>query len=94
MNSTAANRALIAVLLLLLAAVPVVQCVAEWRRGETPGVLQVFRERPTRASLAAFERSLEDASVTATTLRPWMQAAQFFALNECGATAGCFTHPA
>jgi hypothetical protein len=78
------ERALIAVFLLLLATVPVVQCVVEWRRGETPGVLRVFRERPTRESLAAFERSLEDASVTANTLRPWMQAAQFFALHDGG----------
>lgn len=85
MNSTAASRALIIAFLTLLAAVPVTQCVVEWRRGETPGVLRVFLERPTRASLASFERSLEDASVTARTLRPWMQAAQFFALNDGGA---------
>ncbi len=85
MNSTAASRTLIIAFVALIAAVPLLQCIVELRRGETPGVLRVFRERPTRASLAAFERSLEDASVIAKTLRPWMQAGQFFALGDGGA---------
>lgn len=85
MNSAAANRTLIIAFVALIAAVPLLQCIVELRRGETPGVIRVFRERPTRASLAAFERSLEDASVTAKTLRPWMQAGQFFALGDGGA---------
>lgn len=85
MNSAVSNRALIFAFLGMLAAVPVVQCVVEFKRGETPGVFRIFRERPTRESLAAFERSLEDASVTMRMLRPWIQAGQFFALNEGGA---------
>lgn len=80
-----ASRALIIVFLAMLVTVPVVQMVAELRRGEPPGIFRVFRERPTSESLAAFEHELEDASVTVRTLRPWMQAAQFFALGEGGA---------
>lgn len=84
MHSTTASRVLCIVFVTLLAVVPFVQSVVELRRGESPGVLRVFRERPTRESLAAFERSLEDASVTARALRPWMQAGQFFALRDGG----------
>ena len=85
MNSSAANRTLIAAFVALIVAVPLLQCIAELRRGETPGAMRVFREPPTRESLAGFEHSLEDASVTARTLRPWMQAGQFFALHDGGA---------
>lgn len=91
MNSNAASRTLIIAFLALLGVVPVLQIIAETSRGEAPGVLRVFRERPSRESLAAFERSLTEASVTARTLRPWMQAAQFFALGDGGAKVhiGC-----
>jgi hypothetical protein len=85
MTSTAASRALIIAFGGLLAVVPVVQCAVEWRRGEMPGVFRVFRDRPTRESLGAFEGSLEDSSVTARALRPWMQAGRFFLLNDGGA---------
>jgi hypothetical protein len=84
MNSTAASRSLIIAFVALLVAVPLLQAIAELRRGETPGIMQVFRERPTRESLVGFERSLEEASITARTLRPWMQAGRFFALREGG----------
>ena len=85
MNSPAASRTLIAAFVALIVAVPLLQCIAELRCGETPGAMRVFKDRPTRESLAGFEHSLEDASVTARTLRPWMQAGQFFALHDGGA---------
>lgn len=85
MSSNAAIRALIVAFTLLLAAVPAAQCWVEWRRGETPGVFRVFRERSFRESPGAFERSLEEASVTARALRPWMQAGQFFLIKDGGA---------
>ncbi len=85
MSTTAVHRSLIAAFLALLAVVPLVQTVAELRRDDSPVVAQVFRERPTKESLAAFERRVEDASVAANALRPWMQAARFFGLHESGA---------
>jgi len=85
MKSTAANRTLVITFVALIAIVPLLQTIVELRRGETPGAMRVFRERPTRESLAACERSLEDASVTVRTLRPWMQAGRFFTLRDGGA---------
>jgi hypothetical protein len=84
MSPTTASRALCLAFPALLAVVPVLQAVLEIRRGGMPGVLRVFCEWPTRESLAAFERTLEEESVTARSLRPWMQAGQFFALRDGG----------
>ncbi len=85
MKSTAANRTLIIAFVAMVAAVPLLQGIVELRRAGTPAALRVFRERPTRESLAACERALEDDSVTIRTLRPRMQAGLFFGLNDGGA---------
>lgn len=87
MNSSASNKFVIVAFLAMLAAPPLVQTVVEARRGEWPQALQVFRQRPTPESLRAYDKSLEDSSVTVRTLRPWMQAAQYFALRDGGEKA-------
>lgn len=84
MNSSALNVFVIVAFLGMLAAPPLVQTAVEARRGEWPRSLQVFTRSPTPENLRAYDRSLEDASVTARALRPWMQAAQFLALREAG----------
>ncbi len=81
------NRFLIAALLAMLAGVPLLQTVVEARRGEWPQVLELVTRRPTQANLRAGEHALEEASVVARALRPWMQAAQFFGLREAGEKA-------
>jgi hypothetical protein len=87
MNASAPNRFLIVVFLAMLVSPPLVQTVVEARRGEWPGALQVFAQRPTPENLRAYDKSLEDASVTAGALRPRIQAAQFLALREAGEKA-------
>lgn len=74
----------IVVFLGMLAGPPLVQTVVEARRGEWPRALQVFAQVPTPENLRAYDKSLEDSSVTVRVLRPWMQAAQFLALREAG----------
>jgi len=84
MNPSAPNGFLIVVFLGMLAGPPLVQTVVEARRAEWPRALQVFAQRPTPENLRAYDKSLEDSSVTVRALRPWMQAAQFLALREAG----------
>jgi hypothetical protein len=81
------NFFLIATFVALLVSPPIVQMIVELRSGEWPRALEVFSDRPTPENLRRSERALEAASVTARTLRPWMQAAQFFALREAGEKA-------
>ncbi|MCI0535668.1 MAG: hypothetical protein L0Z50_10620, partial [Verrucomicrobiales bacterium] len=87
MNAAAPNKFVIVAFLAMLAPPPLVQTVVEARRGEWPRALQVFTQRPTPESLRAYDKSLEDSSVTVSTLRPWMQAAQYFALRDGGEKA-------
>jgi hypothetical protein len=87
MNAAWPNRFLIAAFLAMLAGVPLLQTVVEARRGEWPQVLELVTRRPTQANLRAGEHALEEASVVARALRPWMQAAQFFGLHEAGEKA-------
>jgi hypothetical protein len=87
MNAPAPSKFVMAIFLAMLAAPPLLQTVAEARRGERPQAMQLFTQRPTPESLRAYDKSLEDFSVTARTLRPWMQAAQYFALGDAGEKA-------
>jgi alginate O-acetyltransferase complex protein AlgJ len=61
-----------------------VQTTVEIRSGQGSSALEVFRQKPTAANLRAYERSLEDSSVLARTLRPWFQWAQFAWLRDGG----------
>jgi hypothetical protein len=87
MKTTWPNRFLIAAFLAMLASVPLLQTVVEARRGEWPQVLELVTRWPTQANLRAGEHALEEASVVARALRPWMQAAQFFGFREAGEKA-------
>src|SRR3989442_6502798 len=87
MNASAPSQFVIVVFLAMLAVPPLLQTVVEARRGEWPRALQVFAQRPTPENLRAYDKSLEDASVTVRALRPWMQAAQFLALGDAGEKA-------
>jgi hypothetical protein len=77
----------IIVFLLILAAPPLIQIAAEAVRGERPAALRILEQRLTLANMRAFEKSLQTESVTALSLGPAMQAAQFFALHDAGEKA-------
>lgn len=79
-----AEKALIAAFLALLVAVPLAQWISEARHGEPPSVLRILTTRPSPANFQAFEKQLEDSSITARTLRPWVQAIQFLVLRHGG----------
>jgi hypothetical protein len=70
--------------LLIVATPPLVQVAVEAKRGERPGVLGIFTRRPTAANLRDYEKALQNDSITARTLRPLMQATQFFAFRDAG----------
>jgi len=75
---------LIAVFLAIIIGVPLAQVAREGSRGERLQFLEVFRQPPTAAHLRAYERDLEEASWAARALRPWVQFAQFWWLNDGG----------
>lgn len=87
MRTRAASIFVMVIFLALIACPPLVQVVVEAGQGAWPSALEVFRQRPTPKNLRAFETSLQDKSVTARTLRPMMQAVQFFVLREAGQKA-------
>ena len=78
---------LVLVFLGILVSVPLIQAVAEARRGEPPQALELFRRQPTARNLRAFERGLEEASWAAKRLRPWAHYAQFAWLKDGGEKA-------
>ena len=87
MNTNPVNRFVIVAFLALLAGVPVIQTAVEVRRGERPLALSLLAALPTQANLRSFEHAMEDASVVARTLRPWVRGGQFLALREAGEKA-------
>ena len=87
MKPGAAHLFLVAVFLAMVGMPMLVQTVRETSRGERPQALDVLLRAPTPANLRAYERALENASVTMRTLRPYMQAAQFLALRNAGEKA-------
>jgi lysophospholipase L1-like esterase len=86
-RNRAAELALGTFFLVLVASVIVIQTTVEIHRGEGISALEVFRQKPTAAHLRAYEHSLEDASVVARALRPWVQFAQFAWLRDGGEKA-------
>jgi hypothetical protein len=86
-RNRAPELALAIFFLVLVASVIVIQTTVEIHRGEGISALEVFRQKPTAAHLRAYERSLEDASVVARALRPWVQFAQFAWLRDGGEKA-------
>jgi hypothetical protein len=83
----AAELALAAFFLVLVASGIFIQTTVEILRKENISALDVFRQKPTAAHLRAYEHSLEDTSVVARALRPWIQFVQFTWLRDGGEKA-------
>lgn len=86
-GNRAAELALVILFLALVASGLLIQTTVELRRGEEVRAFEVFRQKPTSASLRAYEHSLEDASIVARALRPLFQFAQFTWLRDGGEKA-------
>jgi lysophospholipase L1-like esterase len=86
-GNRAAELALAAFFLVLVASVILIQTTVELRRGLGLSALEVFKQKPTSVHLRAYEHSLEDASVVARALRPWVQFVQFAWLRDGGEKA-------
>jgi hypothetical protein len=86
-RNRSAELALVIFFLAVVASGLLIQTTVELRKGQGVGALDVFRQKPTAANLRAYERSLEDASVLARTVRPWFQFAQFAWLRDGGEKA-------
>ena len=84
MKSPRQHQFLIVAFLAMIAAVPISQVAEELRRGERPGVLELFTRAPSPPNLRAFETTLEDASLSGRFIRPWVQAVLFFGLSDGG----------
>jgi hypothetical protein len=70
--------------LVLIYGVPLFQAGVEITRGRLPQALDVFRSVPTRPNLRAFEHQLEEDSLPAQEVRPWVQHAWFRLLGNAG----------
>ena len=75
---------LIAAFLGLIGVVAPSQIIWELREGETPLIVDLFRQAPTWASLKQLESGLENNCRLAQTLRPWMQYARFVLFEDAG----------
>jgi len=75
---------LIAAFLVLIGVVAPSQIVWELRDGEPPQIAELFRQRPTRATLRQFEGRLESNCRLAQALRPWVQYARFVLFEDAG----------
>lgn len=75
---------LIAAFLLMVGVVGPSQVVCDLRKGDSPQILDLFRQKPTRANLRRFENSLENGCTLAQGVRPWMQTARFVLLRDTG----------
>lgn len=78
---------LVGAFLAIVGSAGLIQAVGEFREGETPQALEVFRRRPTSANLRAYERDLERQSYLAGFSRPWMQYLRFLAFQDAGEKA-------
>jgi len=70
--------------LAVIFAVPLSQAGLEISQGRRPQFLDVFLRAPNQADLRAYERQLEDSSVCARAVRPYVQSLWFNLLGEAG----------
>jgi len=75
---------LIAAFLVMVGVVAPSQVICDLRRGDSPQILDLFRQKPTRANLRRFESSLENGCTLGQAVRPWMQTARFVLLRDTG----------
>ncbi len=75
---------LIVIFLALIGIVAPSQIVLDLRQGETPEIMGLFRQTPTRANLRRLESDLESKCRLAQALRPSVQYARFVLLQDAG----------
>jgi hypothetical protein len=75
---------LIAAFLVMVGVVAPTQVVCDLHKGDSPQVLELFRQTPTRANLKRLESDLENGCTAAQVLRPWMQVARFVFFKDTG----------
>jgi len=83
---------LIAAFLILIGVVAPSQIVWELRDGQSPQIVELFRQRPTRTGLRQFESRLESDCRLAQAVRPWMQYARFILFEDAGDKAPAGRH--
>ena len=83
-----ANRrlpvALITAFLILVGGVAPSQIIWELRDRESPQIVELFRQMPTRVNLRQFESRLESNCRLAHVVRPWVQYARYVLLEDAG----------
>lgn len=78
------RSALILGFAVLVGSIGPLQAGLELASGEPIQVLEVLEEVPTVASLRAFEKRLEEQSIVAAELRPWLRYATFRLFRDAG----------
>lgn len=73
--------------LAIIAIVGPFQAVSELRDGDTPQVLDLFRQRPTEKTIKSFENDLKEQSIVAKSLRPTTQYLRYRAFGDVGEQA-------
>src|SRR6266545_1027584 len=73
--------------LALIYSVSVLQTGIELGHGRHPQFLNIFQRVPTRPNLRAYEKQLEDESIVAHAVRPWVQYSQFVLFGDLGEKA-------
>lgn len=81
------NWALIVLFLAIMAAVPLIQILREFRQEDGVRAFEVFSEVPTAANLRAYEKNMETANWAPRLSRPWLQFAHFAWLKDGGEKA-------
>jgi len=75
---------LIVIFLVLIGLVAPSQVVLDLRRGQTPGIVNLFRQAPTRANLRRLESDLETRCRLVQAVRPTVQYARFVLFQDAG----------
>lgn len=75
---------LIVIFLALIGVVPTTQIVLELRAGDTPAIVDLLRQAPTRANFKRLESDLESRCRLAQAVRPAVQYARFVLLADAG----------
>ncbi len=78
---------LIVTFLVLIGIVAPSQVVLDLRQGQTPGIVDLFRQTPTRANLRRLESDLESKCRLAQAVRPSVQYTRFVLFQDAGEQA-------
>ena len=75
---------LIIIFLALIGLLAPVEIVLEWRAGDSPQIMELFRQAPTKASLKRLEQNLESRCLLGQAVRPWVQLSRSVLLQDMG----------